>query len=237
MDVDKVSRFIRRIIARHQTIFRHIGNQQTKILELAAFLGAKEHYQCSGYNTCIMNPGRNELVVKTSTRGHPSRYSYCEVCKNGKVFEIHMNLLVRSAHDDGIYCVDLAVTKKDAVPKEIRWKEKWLCLENKNLITFGETKKLVIYPMLLAQFLGIVHEIKPRFIGGKLPRNFLRDRHFFPALIALGHFSGNSEAIVQSYRIRKIKIAIVHNYDIRLAFIHGGENVSPFEPNFFEHKF
>jgi hypothetical protein len=61
--------------------------------------------------------------------------------KDGLTVELHMNLMVRSAHDEGVYCVDVSVTSGGAVPTE-KSVEKWQCLANDALITFAEAKKL-----------------------------------------------------------------------------------------------
>ena len=89
-------------------------------------------------------------------------------------------------------------------------------------------KKLVVYPMLLAQFIGIVHEIKPCFIYGRLPRGFFKYEHLFPVLASLGNFSGNSSKIVDAYKSRNIHITIAENFDVRLANVRGGHQKSPF---------
>jgi hypothetical protein len=96
-------------------------------------------------------------------------------------------------------------------------------------VTFAEVKKLVVYPMLLAQFLGIVHEIKPQFIGGVISEQFLEEDHLFPTLASLGHFSGNSTKIVEAYPSRNIRVVIAQNFDVRLANLRGGKKSSPFE--------
>jgi hypothetical protein len=136
-----------------------------------------------------------------------------------------MNLMVQSAHDPGIYCVDVGIVEASAIPFE-KPKIKWLCLDNESLITFAEVKKLVVYPMLLAQFLGIVHEIKPGFLS-----SFDLDdtAHLAPTLIALGHFSGNASSIVNNYKSRNIYVTIAENYDIRLARVRSGSINSPFQ--------
>ena len=140
--------------------------------------------------------------------------------------ELHMNLMVRSAHDAGVYCVDVGIVEAGTIPAaKPTGTGPWLCLENQHLVTFAEVKKLVIYPMLLAQFLGIVHEIKPGFLtsncGLKLP-------HISPMLIALGHFSGNAGIIVANYPHRGIHITVVENFDSRLAKVRGDLTSSPF---------
>ncbi len=106
-------------------------------------------------------------------------------------------------------------------------KLKWICVENDSLITFAEVKRLVIYPMLLAQFVGIVHEIKPRFLRSPPPVGFDRYHHLPPALMALGHFSGNAAAIVRAYKGRGILICVAENFDVRIAAHRKGSCQSP----------
>jgi hypothetical protein len=49
--------------------------------------------------------------------------------------EIHMNIFVRGAHDEGIYCVDVGVVKSGVVPEKVNRTEKWICVENGTLVT------------------------------------------------------------------------------------------------------
>ena len=103
----------------------------------------------------------------------------------------------------------------------------WEALSNDELITFAEVKKLVVYPMLLAQFVGIAHEIKPCFITGRRPQGFLKGDHLFPLLASLGNFSGNSSKIVDEYKNRNIRVTIAENYDLRLAYVRSKHQKSP----------
>jgi len=142
-----------------------------------------------------------------------------------------MNLLVRGVHDDGIYCVDVGIVDAGVVPEKIGRNKKWLCVPNKSLLSLVEAKRLVVYPMLLAQFVGIVHEIKPRFLRKPVPKGFSRDLQLPPTLIALGQFSGNSRVIVDSYPSRSISPCIAENFDVRLALHRRGSTQSPLYRN------
>jgi hypothetical protein len=84
-----------------------------------------------------------------------------------------------------------------------------------------------VYPMLLAQFVGIVHEIKPGFLAAPAPEGFDRYCHLPPVLMALGHFSGNSAAIVRAYESRSIRLCIAENFDVRIAAHRKGTCASP----------
>jgi hypothetical protein len=137
-----------------------------------------------------------------------------------------MNLMVRGAHDEGIYCVDVGIICPGVVPEKAG-KTKWTCVQNESLLSFAEAKRIAVYPMLLAQFIGIVHEIKPEFLRAPSPMGFGRAMQLPPALIALGHFSGNSAAIVNQYRSRSILVCIAESFDMRLAAQRSGKTRSP----------
>ncbi len=60
-----------------------------------------------------------------------------------------MNLMVRGAHDEGIYCVDVGIVRTGVVPQAVEPEAKWECVPNESLISFAEVKRLLVYPMLL----------------------------------------------------------------------------------------
>lgn len=190
-------------------------------------VGVVQHYRAFGYEISIQNPtGTQEFRVKLSTRGHPADYSHV-VCERGtSVCELHSNLSVFGGRDSGIYCVDVAVVNLGAVPTK-KSKKGLETLKNSELISFAEAKKLVIYPMLLAQFVGIVHEIKPKFL--RMNKNYcLGDDHLHPALIALGNLTPNATDILRSFNRRKYKIVVAENFDIRLSATVRANDRSPF---------
>ena len=227
MDVEKVRNAIRRFARRHRQAFSEIPKRQSAMLELGAIVGVAEHYRSNGFDVDFRNPkGRNEFVIKTSTRGKPWNYSSV-VLKRGKIeSELHMNLVVRSAHDNGRYCVDVAIVRPDSVPTK-KPKSQWICLPNQDVQSFAEVKRLVIYPMLLAQFIGIVHEIKPRFLRKPKVRLFDALNCLPPTLISLGHYSANSSEIVTAYRERGIQVHVAEGFDMRIAAARAKKASSP----------
>ncbi len=227
MDVSAISEALKDFVRAHKTAFSEIPARESQLLELAAVVAVHEHYRSNDYVTTVIGAVGGTFVVKTGTRGHPSRYSRIRVEKHGAAAEIHMNLLVRGAHDEGVYCVDVGVVQPDVVPDTVSRKQKWICVENESLITFAEVKRLVVYPMLLAQFIGIVHEIKPMFLQAPAPAGFDRHQHLPPTLMALGHFSGNAAAIARAYERRSILLCIAENFDVRIAAHRKGTCRSP----------
>lgn len=227
MNLDAITEALDRFVAAHRLTFANLGNRQSQILELAATVGVTQHYIAKGFAISVSNPhGSATFIVKTGTRGHPSAYSSITCTRGSDTVEIHMNLMVQSAHDEGVYCVDVGIASPGAVPRA-KGRDKWRCIPNEALLSFAEAKKLVVYPMLLAQFLGIVHEIKPAFLRAPAPTGFGEEGHLPPTLIALGHFSGNSRLIVDSFRSRGYSFLVAESYDIRLAMARK-EGESPF---------
>lgn len=229
MDLDKISAAIKRVIKKHTEAFAVIGSSQPKLLELASITGFAEHYKSRGFLVRVHNPkGKSYFAMKAGTNGDPWNFSHFSAKDGLENVELHMNVKVRSAHDTGTYCVDVGVVRAGAIPRA-KPAVKWECLPNDDLVTFGESKKLVVYPMLLAQFIGIVHEIKPSYLRYKPAKP---TDHPPPTLIALGYFSGNSRAIVDAYPGRKIKLNVAQNYDMRLARVRGSSTpLSPFYSN------
>ena len=226
MDVSEIRKAVQRVITKHRRAFEVIGASQTKLLELGAITGVAEHYKAKGCRVLVINPkGKRSFVVKTSTRGFPWNFSRIVIEREAVLCELHMNVMVTGAHKVGTYCVDVGIVISGSIPSE-KPKDKWVALRNSDMISFAEVKKLVVYPMLLAQFIGIVHEIKPSFLKG---RGSVDSAHPSPMLIALGNYSANSLDIVKSYKTRGISVLVAANYDGRLSRVRSGRQASPFD--------
>lgn len=225
MDVAAVSAGLKAFMRRHSTSFEELNKRQSQLLEMGALALAAEHYRTKGYWVFPENLQGGSFRVKLSTRGKPWNYSWFR-CERDRHFEIHANPPVRSAFgkDGGRYVVDVGVLRESGWGRKGQATE----VENSNLITFIEAKRLVIYPMLIAQFIGIVHEVKPRFLGGRRPRRFLQDDHFDPALVAVGYLHATAAKIARALPERDYKIKIAPAFDLSIARLRrSGDEVSP----------
>lgn len=228
MDAVSVSNAIKTFARQHRVTLDDIGNRQTQLLEIGANVAVVQHYRAHGYTTTIHNPnGSSEFKVKLSTRGHPADYSRVH-CQRGNIScEIHSNLSVESGRrDHGTYCVDVAVVQEGFVPQR-KTKTSPPPLLNSQLISFAEAKKLVIYPMLLAHFIGIVHEVTPQYMKA-FRRISVPDDHLPPTLITLGALTANGKVIKESFERRKYKVCIAESFDFRLSYARRALTMSPF---------
>ncbi len=163
---------------------------------------------------------RGRFRIKKSSSGYAWNFSWYEVGRGTERFEVLTNAKVRGAFagDEGAYVVDVAVLKGGAMAAAKPLGKAFSGFANADLKTFIESKALVIYPMLLAQFLGIVLEIMPRFVQGtRRPRGHVAHGHFDPTLVALGRFSANADRIVRKYPVRGYRVNVVSRFDTEAA--------------------
>lgn len=226
MDVDNIKTKLNSFIGKYRANFENMPKQESALLEMASLIVSVEHYRIQGYRTQPKNLQKGFFRVKTTARGYPTNFSYFVVQNGSLYFEIHANLGVYGWHGDGgVYVVDVGVVDVDLRSQENSNKYRVAQVENNHLVTFIETKKLVIFPMLLAHFFGIVHEIKPKFIKEGRPRYFVQQGHFSPSLLATGYLSHTSDKIVRGFGERGLKINIVENFDVFVAKSASKSNV------------
>ena len=129
------------------------------------------------------------------------------------------------------YVVDVAVARSHQIPTSAppRGQPGFEAIENGDLITFIEAKSLVIYPMLIAQFIGIVHELKPAFLREAPSDDFIEAGHFYPSLVSLGYLHGTCRNIVDGFPARQIHIGIVAQFDQAISRLGNGQSRSPLQ--------
>lgn len=210
----------------HKSAIQNVTKSHNNIFEVACYVVIAQYYEHIGYQLQIKNSVKRKFRFRYSTSGFPWRYSYLQASnkRDGKpAFEIWHNQKVSGGwlsseeeKDIPLFALDIAVIKPGALPANLNFEAKGsgerVWVKNEDLITFGEAKKLVGYPMLIAQFLGIVHEIKPSFIDkklGSIPREFFEDRHLPPALLTSENMLSGARKVIKSLRDRKIEILVV----------------------------
>jgi hypothetical protein len=208
------------VAATYRTTFESLAGKRSALLEYAALMLAVERYSEAGYTVTARNLQDQLFRIKKSSNGYPWRFSWYEVTKGRQSFELLTNAKVFGAYRDdrGTYVVDVAVLQAGSVAQAKTAGRDFDGFGNADLWTFVESKALVIYPMLLAQFVGIVLEILPRFLSpGRRRRGHVAHGHFDPALVALGSFSANAHRIVEHYPDRKYRINVVPRLDVEAA--------------------
>jgi hypothetical protein len=232
-DLSRLVRGLRSIARRYRTTFETLVQKRSALLEYAALLLAVERYAEAGYDVTSRNLVRGRLFrVKTTSTGHPWNFSWYEANRGDRSFELFTNAKVAGDfYDGGTYVVDVAVLPAGSIAKARRQGTAFRGFDNDQLLTFIESKSLTVYPMLLAQFVGIALEIKPAFVRGpRRPRGHLRDGHFDPTLVALGTFSSTADRIVAHYPARGYLLNIVVRFDTEASSGSFGSVVREMSP-------
>jgi hypothetical protein len=231
---DRLTSQVSDFLTRHKAAIYEISRHSTHVFEAVCFVIFARYYEEIGYQLEPENLIEDKFRFRWTTNGYPWNYSYFAVLspeleneEGSAVFEIYHNQKVTGAwvevekQDEGeippMFAVDIAVAEAGCLPKLPRghkrtYEHYWI--ENRRLLTFAEAKKLTAYPMLLAQFLGIVHEIKPEFLHvgeRELSQAFWEQKHLPPTLLTADHLTSGARQVLKSFHGRELMIRIVEN--------------------------
>ena len=232
IDFNRVANQVSDFLSRHKIHLHKITSKSTNVFEAFCFVLFVRYYEVAGYELKPQNMLDGKFRFKYNTRGYPWNYSYFVATSESSeqnqdstiLFEIRHNLKVAGAWIEKqaeetyppMFALDIAVVKPNSLPHlkrgQKREKEKYWA-ENNHLITFGEAKKLTAYPMLLAQFLGIVHEIKPEFLNPEEARASatISQQHPPPTLFTANHLTEGTKKVLQSFEERGFSVRVIEN--------------------------
>jgi hypothetical protein len=99
VDVRAVEDALTSFIRDHGLSFSRVGPRESQLLELGALVLAAIHYDRLGYTVTPGGVEGGEFRVKPGSRGYPWNFSWFEVQRGNRRFEVHGNLPVESAYD------------------------------------------------------------------------------------------------------------------------------------------
>lgn len=217
MDVGAIKSNVRLLAQRERVTLAGLPRLAHKLLELATLVLAVEHYRRRGYLVSAVNLTSGAFVFKASG-GRILNTSWF-VCKRGEVSRsLFSNVQVQGAFSPhyGLYDVDVAIVDSAVDLARVENGAGWLSISDEELISFIEAKRLVPYPMLLAQFTGIVHEIMPRHVAPKTVDTQNAD-DFPPVLATNGHLSKACLSILRAWERRGYTVFVVSDVHRRLS--------------------
>lgn len=183
------------------------GRTVNQTFEAFVFSATIGWFRQNGWTAEFRHPGRTdtekqdkELRLKFSTRGKPDQYSYA-ICRRGDN-EVHIRHQLRVAtnfHDEELkmpanVCMDVAVIKATDL-KNFNSDD---YVANDRLITFGEAKHMTAFAELVANFVGLVHEMQPH----RLKRTVRSTDSLSPFLYVSGFLNRTAQGVEESLRKR-----------------------------------
>lgn len=227
--VDKIKDRIAGFLTAHRSETDEIASKLSNIFEAYCYVLFVLHYEKEGLSPKAENlTPDNVFKFRFSTGGHPWNFSYFsikpredsdevlfEVRHNQKVVGYFADIKSDTQEEPGLFALDVAVIKPGGLPclpMGTKRSDEQTYVVNADLITFGEAKKLVAYPMLLASFYGIVHELRPEFLeNSAAPEGFESQPHPFPVLFTSDFLTKGTQNILRSFEDRQLRITVVEN--------------------------
>lgn len=193
------------------------GRTVNQTFEAFVFAATAAWYREHGWGVEFVNPSSNDgqvkpLRLKFSTRGRPENYTYVICTKDGEVRQIRHQLRVAtSAHRNGNQrnanvCLDVAII----MPVDLALFDTDDYVPNADLVTFAEAKHMSAFAELVANFIGLVHELQPSRLGPIRADSFKGDARRDPApfLYVSGILYRTAQGIVETIEQRGYDIDV-----------------------------
>jgi hypothetical protein len=193
------------------------GRTVNQTFEAFVFAATAAWYRDNGWDVQFVNPTSKDgaarpLRLKFSTRGRPQNYTYIACKKDGDSRQIRHQLRVATeAHRHGNernanICLDVAII----TPVDLSHFGTDNYLQNSSLISFAEAKHMSAFAELVANFIGLVHELQP----GRLTQ--IRNEEFkakartdpAPFLYVSGFLYRTAQGIVKTIEQRRYDIDV-----------------------------
>lgn len=206
MDNSQALADLTKFINKYRTSFEELPRRYSALFEVIGLMVIVKRLESNGYKVSTKNLKAGKFKVKLTASGYPANFSHFECRKGNRIYELHCNLLVQGHGGCGRYCVDVGIVRGGRV--KVNGKiSNWSGVLNGDLASFAEMKKLNVYPMLIAQFIGIVYQIKRKCIvegvATKVP--------IPPTLIAEGYMTAQCVGVQKGIKDEGMKISIVTN--------------------------
>ena len=230
---DAISRAVADFLQRYSGTVAEIAEHSTHVFEAMCYVIFARYYETRGY--CLqpknLMPDR-KFRFRFSTNGNPWNFSYFAVYESvpsreegREICELRHNQKVAGAwieadneEEVALFALDVAVIRPNSLPLHPkghrRNDDEHAWVENKDLITFAEAKSLMAYPMLLAQFIGVVHEVKPSFIhlgARRISARVRREKHPLPSLMTANRLTQGTINVLKSFRQRRLRVCVIDN--------------------------
>jgi hypothetical protein len=215
LTISKLAMELAAAISTRGAVFKEVNKRRSILLELSAMMLAVQYYETKGYEAIPLNLKAGRFVAKWWSRGNPRNCSWWSLARGDERIEAHLNAPVWDGHGGktATFVVDVGITSQDAQTREDSEHRELRGFENIDLKTFIESKSLPIYPMLVAQFIGIAGEVTPWALTGSPPSGFEEGNHFDPTLVSRGGPSANTHRLLDGIFKRGIRIRVIPAFD------------------------
>lgn len=192
------------------------GRYVNQTFEAFALTQTIKWYIERGWKVTCKNPRGDKFKLKFSTRGKPVNFSFFILKHKQKTIHIRHQLRVGIRHNPTSSAninLDVAIYKETDLTKYALDD----FLPNQRLISFGEAKHMSAFAELMANFIGLVHELIPDKLHNiRNQVGFSPSEHIPPFLIVSGILYHTAKELKNSIVDRGYDID-VYDYNHRMA--------------------
>jgi hypothetical protein len=206
MDREAVSERLAKFFSTNRSDLGKFGSTVNQTFEAFVFTQVISWYRGRNWKVVLEPPKGSPagtVKLKFNTRGRPSGYTYARCEKDDVVVQIRHGLRVATRHHKRFQfppanvCLDVSVIQD----RDLLDYDTDAYLPNDDLITFAEAKHMSAFAELVANFIGLVHEMQPnRLAEGSMrqPRPGRRRRHPAPFLYVSGILYKTARGVVET---------------------------------------
>lgn len=188
------------------------GRYVNQTFEAYALAQTIKWYIKRGWNVSCVNPKGGQFKLKFSTRGKPVNFSYFVLKLKRQKIHIRHQLRVGIRHNLTSHAninLDVAVYEDTDLTKFASDDY----LPNMKLISFGEAKHMSAYAELMANFIGLVHELMPEKLDNIRKKDgFSPSEHIAPFMIVSGILYHTAKELKNSFEDRGYDIDVYDYY-------------------------
>lgn len=196
------------------------GSTVNQTFEAFVFASVAAWYRERGWQVELVHPAGHDnqsLRLKFSTRGRPSNFSFIRCTKNNQAIQIRHQIRLSTKHHKEKNRYPANIVADVAVIQDIDTANYSTdhAVPNNQIISFGEAKHMSAFAELVANFLGLVHEIQPdrlrkcRYKNGKKEKSIHLD-HIPPFLFASGFLFRTALGIKETIKNRGYDVEVFY---------------------------
>lgn len=214
IEMGEIQLRLAKFFSENKTDIQDFGSTVNQTFEAFVFASTIKWYFDHKWHIEFKNPASNSNLVKLkfSTRGRPSSYTYAICTKGSQRIQVRHGLRIATRYDriglpyPANVVLDIAVISDMDLSKYKTDDH----ADNSYLITFGEAKHMSAFAELVANFIGLVHELLPdRVKQVRLYNGYqAQPEHPAPFLYVSGYLYPTAQGIAQTIKDRGYDIDI-----------------------------
>ena len=215
IDTGKLKTSLQTFFKEKRPEFNAFGSTVNQVFEAFVFASVATWYRSRGWTIDFVHPKRHSgehLRLKYSTRGRPENYTYIRCVKGKEEVHLRHSLRVATKHFKpgqrfrANIVLDVAVLS----PVDTSEMSSDSHIENRNLISFGEAKHMSAFAELVANFVGLVHELQPKRLKRIRGESYTPTmmKHPSPFLFVSGFLFHTAQGIAETITERGFDIDI-----------------------------